>query len=177
MALKPMLDSLELPQVQEIGTYDHRALAEHKPPGADGSHLQNLGRRPTAVALWGVATGPDAPTFVDGIETRYRAGLPVDFVADITTDTGIDKVVIDDLQLQELAGKPDRTAYVLTLRQFLAPLEPEDVTLLDTSILDEAAGLVDQLVAGLAAAQGFATGLERFVPVVSGFVDRVAAAH
>jgi hypothetical protein len=157
MAVRPMLDSLELPQVQEIGTYDARSLAEHKPPGADGSHLQNLGRRPTRVALWGVATGPTAATFVAGLEGRFRAGKAVDFAADITTDTGIEKVLIDDLQLQELAGKPDRTAYVLTLRQFIEPLEPADATLLDAGILGDAAALVGQLVDGLALAQSFAS--------------------
>jgi len=168
-----MLDDVALPQVQEIGTYDRRALAEHKPPGGDGSHLQNLGRNPTRVALWGVATGPDATDVVEKLEAKFRAGASMDFVADITTDTGIEKVVIDDLQLQDVEGVPERRAYVLTLRQFIEPLEPEDTSAVDTSILDEAASLMDGLVDGLAAAQAFATGLEQFVGVLSGFVDRL----
>ena len=43
--MRPMLDDIELPQVQEIAAYDRRMLAEHKPPGMDGSLLQNLGRQ------------------------------------------------------------------------------------------------------------------------------------
>jgi len=173
MPVRPMLDDLELPQVQEIGTYDRRTLGEHKPPGMEGSVLQNLGRRPSRLALWGVATGDDARDFVDRLEAKYRLGTPVDFVADIVTDAAIDKVVIDDLQLQDLAGKPDRYAYVLMLRQFLEPLEPEDTAAFDASILDDAAALADELVDGLATAQAFATGLERFVGTLSGFLARL----
>ena len=57
-----MLDDLELPLVQELTTYDRRTLSELKPPGMSGSLLQNLGRRPLRIVLWGVATDPDALT-------------------------------------------------------------------------------------------------------------------
>jgi len=58
--MRPMLDDLPLPQVQEISTNEQRALAEHKPPSMAGSLLQNMGRRPTHLTLWGVASGPEA---------------------------------------------------------------------------------------------------------------------
>jgi DNA circularisation protein N-terminus len=168
-----MLDDLELPQVQEIGTYDRRALAEHQTPGAETSQLQDMGRRPTRVALWGVATGDDAASFVDKLEAKYRAGTPFDFIADITTDAHIEKVAIDNLQLQEIAGRPDRTAFVLSLRQFLEPAEPQDLAAVDASILDDAAGVMAGLVDGLALGQEFVTGLEKYVGVLSGLFDRV----
>lgn len=171
--MRPMLDDLELPQVQEIGTYDRRSLAEHQAPGAETSQLQDMGRRPTRVALWGVATGDDVASFVGKLESKYRAGTPFDFVADITTDAQIEKVVIDDLQLQEIGGRPDRTAFVLSLRQFLEPAEPEDLAAVDAGVLDDAAGLMDGLVDGLALGQEFVTGLEKYVGVLSGFLDRL----
>jgi hypothetical protein len=171
--MRPMLDDLELPQVQEIGTYDRRALAEHHAPGAETSQLQDMGRRPTRVALWGVATGEDVATFTGKLEDKFRSGTPLDFVADITTDAQVEKVVIDDLQLQELAGRPDRTAFVLSLRQFLEPAEPEDLSAVDTGILDDATSLMDGLVDGLALGQEFVTGLEKFVGTLSGFLDRL----
>src|SRR5262249_48900269 len=130
--VRPMLDDVELPQVQEIGTYDRRALAEYQAPGADGSQLHDMGRRPSRVALWGVATGDDATTLIDKLEAKFRAGTPFDFVADITTDAEIQKVLIDDLQLQEIAGRPDRTAFVLSLRQSIEPAEPEDLAAVET---------------------------------------------
>ena len=175
--MRPMLDDLELPQVQEIGTYDRRALAEHQPAGGDGSQLQDMGRRPTRVALWGVATGDEAAPFIDKLEAKFRTGTPCGFIADITTDAEIQKVVIDDLRLQEIAGRPGRTAFVLSLRQFLEPAEPEDLAALDTGIRDDAAGLMSQLVDGLALGQEFITGLEKFVATLSGFVDRLQKLH
>ena len=139
--MRPMLDDLELPQVQEIRTQDRRALAEHRPPGMDGSLLQNLGRSPVRLALWGIASGPDAKTFVEKLDGKFRAGEAVTFTADIVADAEIQKVKIDDLRLQELAGKPDRFAYVLTLRESIEPVEPAEAPGLDTDILDEAQSL------------------------------------
>jgi hypothetical protein len=147
--MKPILDDLELPLVQEVVTHDRRALAEHKPPGMEGSLLQNMGRRPERIVLWGVAAGTDARDFVEKLEEKFKAGQSVSFSADITTDTGIEKVVIDDLKWQELAGKPERYAYVLILREHIEPVEPEDTSLLDFDILDDASDIMNDLTAGL----------------------------
>jgi hypothetical protein len=123
-SMHPMLDDIELVQVQEIGTYDRRALAEHKPPGMAGSLLQNLGRRPTRLALWGVVSDPDAQSFIEKLDTKFRDGKPVPFSADIVVDSEIQQVVVQNLRIQDLAGKPQRFAYVLTLREFIEPVEP-----------------------------------------------------
>ena len=173
--MRPMLDDLELPQVQEIRTQDRRALAEHRPPGMDGSLLQNLGRGPARVALLGIASGAGAKEFVEKLDGKFRAGEAVTFTADIVADAEIQKVKIDDLRLQELAGKPDRFAYVLTLRESIEPVEPAADPGLDAGILDEAQSLVDDLVQGLDGATEFVTGLERFVPIFTDLLGRFPA--
>ena len=173
--MQPMLDDLELPQVQEITTYDHRMLAEHKPPGMDGSLLQNLGRRPGHLTLWGVKIGPDALEFVETLEEKYRAGNPVPFVADIINEAGIEKMIIVDLQWQELAGKPQRYSYVLSLREYIEPVEPEDTSFLESDILDDAGDLFDDLLDGLDFGLDFATGLERFVGPLTDMLGRLQA--
>ena len=171
--MRPMLDDIELPQVQEITAYDRRMLAEHKPPGMDGSLLQNLGRRPAHLTLWGVKTGPDALEFVETLELKYRAGQAVPFVADIIADAEIQQVVIDDLQWQELAGKPQRYSYVVALREFIEPVEPEDTTALQEDILGDAGDLFDDLLDGLDFALPFATGLERFLGPLTDILGRL----
>lgn len=171
--MRPMLDDIELPQVQEIAAYDRRMLAEHKPPGMDGSLLQNLGRRPGHLTLWGVKTGPDALEFVETLELKYRAGQAVPFVADIIADAEIEQVVIDDLQWQELAGRPERYSYVLTLREFIEPVEPEDTSALQEDILGDADELFDNLLDGLDFALPFATGLERFLGPLTDILGRL----
>ncbi len=147
--MRPMLDGLELPQVQEICTYDRRALAEHKPPGMSGNLLQNLGRRPTRLALWGVATGPDALSFTQQLEEKFRAAKAVPFTADISKDSEIEFMFIDDLKLQELAGKPQRFSYVITLREFIKPVEPAAAPAIDSDVLGDALGQLSNLTNGI----------------------------
>lgn len=162
--MRPLLDDLELPQVQEVVTLERRVLAEHKPPGMAGSLLQNMGRRPARLALWGVASGPDALGFVEELDAKFRAGQPLPFTADIVAEARIERVVIDDLRLQDLAGKPQRYAYVLTLREYIEPVEPEDVSPLNADILDDALGLMDDLTAGF-----------EIVEQLSAFIPRLTA--
>ncbi len=171
--MNPMLDDLPLPLVQEIGTHDRRVLAEHKPPGMAGSLLQNLGRRPARLSLWGVAAGDDAQDFIEKLDEKFRQGGPFAFSADISADSEIERMVIDDFQVQEIAGKPQRLAFTLTLREYLEPVEPEDLSVVDSGILDEAAGLMDDLLGGLDIGAGFASGLERFVDSMGGLLSRL----
>ena len=171
--MRPMLDDLELPQVQRLRTHDHRAIAEMRAPGMSGSLLQNLGRRPTRIMLGGVATGPGALVFVEKIEGKFRARKPVPFTADIVADAEIAQVLIDDLRLLDVAGTPQRFAYALVLREFIEPLEPETTGGLDAGILGDAQSLLDDIVGGLDIGQAFATGLEKFVGQMGGFLTRL----
>ncbi|HEX8651030.1 MAG TPA: hypothetical protein VF708_09310 [Pyrinomonadaceae bacterium] len=172
-----MLDELELPLVQEINTLERRVLAEHKPPGMAGSLLQNLGRRPFRVALWGVAAGTVAPemearVFIEKLDGKYREGSPLPFAADIVADARLEKVVIEDLRVQELAGKPERFAYVVTLREYIEPVEPEDASLVDTDALADAQSLVDEFVAALGPGMEFVASLEQFATSMGDFLRR-----
>jgi hypothetical protein len=175
--MRPMLDDLELPQVQEIRTHELRALAEHKAPGMAGSYLQNLGRRPALLLLWGVASGPDARDFLAKLETKFRAGQPLPFTADIVTDSTIEKVRVEDLKLDEVAGRPDRFTYVLALREAIEPVAPATAPAvdggLDADLLADAAQLTGDLVAGLAAGRELLDSLARFVPQFTDLLTRL----
>lgn len=144
--MRPILDDLQLPQVQEISTYDRRALPEHKPPGMGGSLLQNLGRSPTAILLWGVATGPTAAAFAEQLEKKFTAGKPMRFVTDIVAASRISHVVIGNLHFQDVAGKPGRFAYVLSLRESVTPAKPQSSSTVDASVASDAKQLVGQVV-------------------------------
>lgn len=172
---RPILDDLELTQVQEVATLDHRVLPELKPPGMDGSVLQNLGRRPTRLVLWGVATGPEARTFIEKLDGKFRAAKPVPFATDIIADAKIDQMLIADVRFQELAGRPQRFSYIVTLNEFIKPVEPEDTSAVDTSILGDAAGLAKSLVGGAGAGAAFLSGLEPFVSRLGDLLTRLQA--
>jgi hypothetical protein len=175
--MRPMLDNLELPLVQEIRTIERRSIAEHKAPGMEGSLLQNLGRRPLHVMLWGIAVGPDASQFVQDLNDKFTARQPVPFTADVVADAAVDNVVIQDLQVRELAGKPERYAFVLTLKESIKPVEPDDTSGVDLGILDDATALMDQVVSAVNIGMELALGLERFVPILSGLLGRVQQAN
>jgi hypothetical protein len=168
-----MLDDLELVHVQEITTLDHRMLAEHRAPGMDGSYLQNLGRRPVWIGLWGVAAGPDALAFIEKLNNLFRVGDPIPFIADITQDMELEKVIIDDLQTQDIAGMPERYSYVLTLREFIEPVEPASTAAVDADILGDVVPDMDSLIEGLDLAPFFESGLDRFVEPLTGLLQRL----
>lgn len=172
---QPVLDDLPLPLVQEITTQDRRVLSEHKPPGMSGSLVQNLGRRLMRVIVSGVAGGPDAFATAQKLDDKFRAGKPVPFTSDIVADAKLDLVLIEDLHLQELAGVPLRVSYVLTLREFVKPVEPVPATGLDSDILGDALGRLQDIAGNIAAAQALVTGLEKFLPQFSDFLTKLQA--
>jgi hypothetical protein len=119
-----MLDDLELLLVQRVRTAEERALAKHNVPGMNGAVFQNMGRRPTVVTLTGMLVGEEALDRLAELRQKFQAKQPVAFVADIVTGTRVTQVLIDDLRVRELAGKPERFAYRIVLREFIPPPSP-----------------------------------------------------
>lgn len=150
MPARPMLGDLELKQVQHIDVGEDQALVQHAVPGLEGDFFQRLGRCATRVALSGVLTGSEAGEGLGDLRQKFRAAEPVDFVADITTATQVDQVLIEDLMVRELAGKPERYEYAFTLREYTprtavsterpspVPSEPISTAALDEEIASDA---------------------------------------
>jgi outer membrane protein OmpA-like peptidoglycan-associated protein len=123
-SIKPMLGEFELQQVQRIDTVDAQVLQQHSVPALEGDFLQGLGRRATALGLSGVLTGPDVGESLKTLREKFRAAEPVAFVADIATATQVDQVLIEAMNIRELAGKPERFEYAFRLREFIPPPRP-----------------------------------------------------
>lgn len=121
MAAKPMLDDLELEQVQDVASTDQEALARHRIPALEGDFLQDLGRRATRIKLTGVLTGPDAADRLKKLREKFHSAEPAAFVADIATATTVDKVLIEEMLVRDVAGKPERFEYAFSLREYVAP--------------------------------------------------------
>jgi outer membrane protein OmpA-like peptidoglycan-associated protein len=121
MPLQPMLGEVELQLVQKIDTDEDQVLVQHGVPALEGDFLQGLGRRAERVTLTGVLTGPESGDGLKTLREKFRAAEPVSFVADIASATQVDKVLIEEMGVRELAGKPERFEYALTLREFLPP--------------------------------------------------------
>ena len=123
---RPMLDDVELQQVQEIEAEEKEALSQHGVPALEGDFLQDLGRRATRVKLTGVLTGEKAGEGLKKLREKFQAAEAVPFVADIATATKVDKVLIEEMGVRELAGKPERFEYALTLLEFTPPPKPKE---------------------------------------------------
>ncbi len=122
--VRPMLDDTELQQVQTIDVDGDQVLLRHSIPGLEGDFLQRLNRRASRIRLSGVLTGATARDDLKTLRDKYRAGDPVSFVADITTATRIGEVLIQELNVRELAGKPERFEYAFLLREYQPPPPP-----------------------------------------------------
>ncbi len=127
MSNRPMLDDLELELVQKIDSEHDQVLQQTGVPGLDGDFLASQGRRATRFTLTGVTVGEEAGDGLKKLRDKFAVADPVSFVSDISTATKVDKVLIEELGVRELAGKPNRFEYAFTLREFQPPPEPEIV--------------------------------------------------
>jgi outer membrane protein OmpA-like peptidoglycan-associated protein len=119
--VRPMLGDIELQLVQKIEVDGDQVLVQHSVPALEGDFLQRLNRRATQVTLSGVLTGPEAKDGLKTLREKFRAAEPVPFVADITTANRVDQVLIEEMGVRELAGKPERFEYAFTLREYIPP--------------------------------------------------------
>lgn len=120
-----MLDTLELPQVQSIAGTERAALEEHAVPALEGDFLQDLGRKAVRIELSGVLVGDEAAAALKSLREKHRAAKPVSFVADIATATHVDKVLIEALQVREIAGCPSRFEYEIALVEYTPAPPPK----------------------------------------------------
>jgi hypothetical protein len=125
MIVKPMVGDWEVPSIERIETLEHRRLASLPVPGLLGELTQDLGTGALRVAITGSLTGDQArDDFLSSLRRTYRAGDPVSFVADITTAAELNQVVVESLDVAEVAGAVDAFRYRVVLREYVEPPEP-----------------------------------------------------
>ena len=124
---RPVLDDLELELVQKIDSEQDNELVQTDVPGLDGDFLSNQGRRATSVTLTGVVAGEEARDKLKTLREKFSIAEPVPFVSDITTATKVDEVLIEEMGVRELAGRPNRFEYSFTLREFQPAPPPAQI--------------------------------------------------
>lgn len=151
MKIKPMLGDWEIPRIAAIRTVERRTFVELTVPGRVGSLFQDLNTLPTGIVIEGSLYGDEArDDFLQQLRGKFRAGEPVTFVADILTATEVQYVVIEALRIQESGASPDQTDYRCLLRESPPPPPPPDpFGGLDTSLLDQAAGLAETVTGAI----------------------------
>ena len=146
-----MLDDLQLPLLQEMRVREDRALVAHPVPGLDGAAHQQMGRRPTVISLVGFMADAASLAALEKLRRKFQAHDPVPFTADITTATQVQQVIIDDLHVTEMAGKPQQYRYVMRLFEYIpppppvAPLQAPGVEAAAGGIFDQVTGVLGEL--------------------------------
>jgi hypothetical protein len=118
---RPMLGDLELETVRRIEDGERQVLVRHEVPALEGDFLQRRGRDGARVALTGVVTGPGSAERLRELRVKVRTAEPVPFLSDVTTATRMRQVLVERLDVRELAGHPERYEVTLALREHTEP--------------------------------------------------------
>src|SRR5262245_4703586 len=137
-----MIGSWEPPFIERISSLEARRLTVLPVAGLSGDLHQDLGRGALAVEIVGSLSGDEArDDFLKEVREKFLAGDPVDFVADIVKESELERVLIEELEMEEVAGVPDSFRYRIVLREYTEPPEPASPSL-DTDLgLDPDLGL------------------------------------
>lgn len=144
-----MLGEFALDQIEYIQSAENRDLVEHRVPGLEGNYLQDLGSAPNTIIIIGTKHGDEArDKFLEGIREIFKKGKQTTFVADINTATDLTEVVVEDLQVAEVAGTTSSFRYYIKLRKYTEPPKPPStglpgLGLPDAGILGDAMNLVN----------------------------------
>jgi hypothetical protein len=107
----------DLNTVQAIITDEGRRWVEQHVPGRAGSIFQELGRSAVRLQLEGLLVGETALETLETLRHAQAEARPVPFAADVTAGMDLTDVLIDSLQVRQVAGHRHRYWYRLQLRE------------------------------------------------------------
>lgn len=119
------LAEIELNSIQNIKTDETQALVKHRIPGLQGDIIQYLGRHPTRISFEGIFKGDEALDHIEKLRQKFKAREPIAFVSDITDSTDVTEVVIENLRIWEIGGRPNNYAYTILIKEFVRVTEEE----------------------------------------------------
>lgn len=123
--MRPVIGEWQVPSIERIRTLEERRIARLPVPGLLGDIQQDLGAASLCVEISGSLHGDDArDDFLQKLRDDFKAGDPVSFAADITTASDLDRVLIDELELEEVNDSADGFRYRIVLREYVEPPEP-----------------------------------------------------
>lgn len=147
MTVKPVLGDWEIPRIGHMRTREARQFAELSIPGRAGSLFQDLNAEPTIIEIGGsLFAEEERSEFLETVREKFSAGEPLTFVADITQATDIQFVLIQSMEFEEQAHKPDEIGYRIRLRESPPPPPPPDPL---GGIDDGLLGLAEDFVDGV----------------------------
>ncbi len=125
MLVRPLIAGWSPPSIERIASFESRRLAVLPVPGLSGDLHQDMGRGALAIEITGsLATDDTRDQFLKDVREKFLAGDPVDFVADISKESELERVLIEELRFEEAANDANMFRYVIVLREYTEPPEP-----------------------------------------------------
>lgn len=152
MALE--LAGVALDKLVAIEVSEGARFVRHAVPGLDGEIAQALGRPSVVIRVRGIFAGDSAADDMQSLRGHLLARDPVDFLCVITGQGYFAQVLVDQLDIAQRAGRTDEFDFACVLAEYVPPPPPPAADLmagLDGGLLDEAAGLMDDVQDALAA--------------------------
>lgn len=129
----------EVRTVYDVHVEGRRSVVELKIPGSSGNVLQDMGREPITILVKGEVWGPDAKTTVQSLKTKADSGSSVPFSSDLLAATSVNDVIVEEFEVDQLAGNPTRYRYLLLLREHKEGGEAREVEGAGTDDVEEQA--------------------------------------
>jgi hypothetical protein len=143
------LAGILLDKLTRVDVREQARLVRHAVPGLSGELTQNLGRPSVAVSFRGIFYGAEAGAKLKELRDKYLAREPVDFLCEAVGQGYFTQVVIDEIHVAQRAGLVDQFDYACEVVEYVPPPPPPAVLNpladIDTSLLEEAAGMMDDI--------------------------------
>ena len=140
--------NIELEKLTRVAVRERARIVHHDVPGLEGELAQTLGRSSVEVVLDGIFYGAEAMDKLSALRALHLEFKPVDFFADAIGEGYFTQVLISRLDLTQRAGELDQFNFTCEVVEYVEPPEPAvtgGLPGLDTGLLDEAAGFMDDV--------------------------------
>ena len=148
-----------LDKLVSIEASEGARLARHAVPGLSGEYVQDFGRPSVRIHVRGIFYGEEASDRLGTLRGHLNGRTPVDFLCEITGQGYFTQVMLDHLNVTQRAGRLNEFEFECLVTEYVPPPPPpaaSPLAALDAGILDEAAGLMDDIQNGLAQVAGLA---------------------
>jgi hypothetical protein len=109
----------ELRTVNNITILDKRSVVEIEIPGKDGNILQDMGREPAKIIIVGELMGEKSRVALESMISKADENKPCQLATEKLQGIEINKVLIEDLSYEEIAGTSNRYSYRIVLKEFI----------------------------------------------------------
>ena len=108
----------EMRAIKDIQMENNRRI-EQRTSSSTGSDSKDTGRHAAKIIIEGEIAGKNASQGVTDLRNKFKAGEPLEFVSNISLIAGTNKVVIEELQIENFKGIVAYFKYKMNLKEYI----------------------------------------------------------